>query len=276
MGNLSITSNRVQILSGGKLQIKPTTSFSTDWVFPENVVKYGYVMPDADLIDGDNLVSAEGGEAIIGASGTTEHQARGVSLSGFNFTGSNAIPTNANITKVEFAYKSRYILNANATDPNIVGDPAEDLTYCLAIGFFASSPSINYDAAFSTFGWDYPDGKSFTVHAPVSNNTSYPSDPIIEDFYHLASTSYPAFEDQVQPSHINGSNSFSIRLGRRGGKSSYDASVQSGIAGMIDSSTFPNTSNHSEGQSIRTTYSVGLYKDSDGPAVRVSYNFSLE
>ena len=94
----------------------------------------------------------------------------------------------------------------------------------------------------------------------------------IENFSHLASNARPAFIDQIEPSHINGSGTFTIKLGRLGGKFNHLGNVNPTIAGLVEDST--SSSTDGTGQSFYIAYAIGLNKDSKGPALKVHYNFS--
>lgn len=268
MSKLHILNNKVHILSGGKIEI-PSPSFITDWVFPTTATETGENLGSSNVQNESRLVSNDGGEAVLSLTNASDVVA--VELGGFNFTGSNAIPSNANITKVEFAYNSRMAKGGLATNPAVVGDPAVDLTYQLAIGFFV--PGVSYFASFATPGWDpQTSDMAFTVHAPVSSNESYPSEPTIENFSHLASEDIPSFTSKVEPSHINGSGTFSIKLGRLGGRFIYNSAISPTVSGLIETNVDPTTDG--TGQSVYPAYAIGLNKDSNGPALKVHYNFS--
>lgn len=268
MSKLHITGNKVHILSGGKVEMTSPT-FITDWVFPTTATEIGENLNTGDVVGEDNLADSNGGEATLNLSDAFDVVA--VELGGFNFTGSNDIPSNANITKVEFAYNSRMIKNAFATNTSVVGNPAADLTYQLSIGFH--SDGIDYQGVPFTNGFD--DGqfeRNFTVHAPISDNETYPSEPTIENFSHNATSLRPAFLNQIEPDHIRGTNQFSIKLGRLGGRFVYNSTLRPTIAGLVEDSI--NFSTDGTGQSIYPTYDIGLNRDSNGPALKVYYNFS--
>ena len=267
MGKTRITSGKVSILSGARLKLENQFEYSK-LVFPTDVEEDQYVLASPAIEGVENLNSEDGGEGLLSVSSQWT-----AFRFNFDFTG-NEIPTNSTITKVEFIYKSRFALNANATNPFIVGDPPVALHYQPAIGFFYDP--INYAAAPSTFGYDQS-AKAFTVAGPIRNNENYPSEPYIEDFSHLASPQRPAFLDQVKPAHFNGNaaNKPYIKIARKGGVTDFNgSSLSSGISCLVEDST--NPVQITAGQSIRTTYKIGILKDSTGPALRVSYNFSLE
>lgn len=268
MSKLHITGNKVHILSGGKIEMTSPT-FATDFVFPTTATEIGENLQSNHVVDEDNLSDPNGGEATLTAASAGD--VVGVELGGFNFTGSNDVPSNANITKVEFAYNSRMLLTAQATNPVVVGDPAADLTYQLTIGFH--SDGVDYAIVPFTNGFD--DGqyeKDFKVHAPISNNETYPSEPTIENFSHLATSLRPAFLDKIEPDHIRGTNQFSIKLGRLGGRFLYNSNLNPTIAGLVEDSI--NFSTDGTGQSIFPAYRIGLNRNSNGPALKVHYNFS--
>tara|TARA_R100000734_G_C3314274_1_gene105808 strand:+ start:915 stop:1727 length:813 start_codon:yes stop_codon:yes gene_type:complete len=268
MSKLHITGNKVHILSGGKIEMTSPT-FTTDFVFPTTATETGENLGSSNVQNESNLASNGGGEATLKLTTATDVVA--VELGGFNFTGSNAIPSNANITKVEFAYNSRMVKGALATNPSVVGNPAVDLTYQLSIGFFV--PNVSFLASFGTPGWDPQISDSaFTVHAPVSSNETYPSEPTIENFSHLASEDIPSFISRIIPSYINGSDTFSIKLGRLGGRFVHNSTINPTISGLIETNVDPTTDG--TGQSVYTTYDIGLNRDSNGPALKVHYNFS--
>ena len=267
MGKTSILNHRVSILSGAKLKLENQFEYSK-LVFPTDVEEDQYALASPAIEGVENLNSEDGGEGFLSV--TSQWTAFRFN---FDFTG-NEIPSNANITKVEFIYKSRFILNDNATDPSVVGDPPVALHYQPAIGFFYDA--VNYAGASSQFGYDQA-GKAFTVAGPIRNNENYPSEPYIEDFSHLASSLRPAFLDQVKPAHFNGNavNKPYIKIARKGGVTDFNGSnLSSGISCLVEDSI--NPSQITAGQSIRTTYKIGILKDSTGPALKVSYNFSLE
>lgn len=268
MGKTSILNHRVNILSGTRLKLENQFEYNTGWVFPTDVEEDQYTAADPAIEGVENLNSEDGGEGFLSV--TSQWTAFQFN---FDFTG-NEIPSNANITKIEFAYKSRIVYTDNATNPSVVGDPPAALHYQPAIGFFYDGK--DYSAAGPQFGYDQP-GKSFTVDTPIRNNEYYPSEPYIENFYHLASQTRPLLIDQIQPAHING-NDFNkpyIKIARKGGVTDFNGSnLASGMYCMGETST--NPIQITEGQSIRNTYKIGILKDSTGPALKVFYNFSLE
>ena len=273
MGKTRITSGKVSILSGAKVKLRNEFEYNTGLIFPHLVIENQFQAPEDAILGASNLASDEGGEGTLGF----DDNSTGF-LMRFNIT-SNDIPLNSTITKREFFYKTRFIIDPNEANNTNIVPPGTILHYQPSIGIFVNNK--DFIAQPGTFAYD-TNGNSFTMAGEIRNNENYPSEPYVETFNSPAGTFnsifYPGFFPQIEKTDLFSDNSLApiqVKIARRGSLEQPNGeNFGEGINSMnrTEVGHAPTT----EGQSYGKAYKIGILKDSTGPALKISYKFSLE